>query len=217
MNTPLRATHYTSIKDEIIDSQDTALDLTSQSSNSSSHSSQSSSSVSPLTISSQSSTASSGSGGGGGGGPIGRASASGSRKRSNTDSSKESDDYRTRRQRNNEAVKKSRQRSKAKTEETVERIAKLAKLNEDMERDVDILTKEIRLLSSMYVSHMHHAHAVTVDEDKLMSTDGKVYVELESSSSQWLPWFSSSKLKPQLCGHIIIYKSLAFDYETKLN
>ena len=153
--------------------QDTALDLTSQSSNSSSQSSQSSvPSPSPSSTGDSKSHSA----------KIARKRYRSSNSTSNSSSSgsnKDSDDYRRRRERNNEAVKKSRQRSKLKTEETVERISRLDKVNEAMQQDLDILVKEVRLLSSMYASHMQHAHNVTVDETKLISADGKVYVEVD--------------------------------------
>ncbi|KAI1300005.1 CCAAT/enhancer-binding protein gamma [Halotydeus destructor] len=127
------------------DSDDVALDLSSQSSSSSTHSS----------LSSLSSTLSSSSG-------SKKARASGLR-------SQDGGDYRLKRERNNEAVKKSRAKSRCKLSETLESIDQLSASNEKLLREIDILTKEADIIRCIYVSHMKDAHNRIVADDELIA------------------------------------------------
>ena len=63
---------------------------------------------------------------------------------------KESDEYLLRRERNNIAVKKSREKSRAKAKGTVEKVAKLKAENASLEQQVTILSKELGVLKDLF-------------------------------------------------------------------
>ncbi|ELU14769.1 hypothetical protein CAPTEDRAFT_179985 [Capitella teleta] len=63
------------------------------------------------------------------------------------------DDYHVKRQRNNIAVRKSREKSRAKAQETQERVRLLKKENADLEMKVTLLSKELHLLKDLFLSH----------------------------------------------------------------
>ena len=63
---------------------------------------------------------------------------------------KESDEYLLRRERNNIAVKKSREKSRAKAKGTVEKVAKLKEENASLEQQVTILAKELGVLKDLF-------------------------------------------------------------------
>lgn len=65
----------------------------------------------------------------------------------------DNDDYRKRRERNNEAVKKSRVKSKMRTQETLQRVHKLKTENEMLEEKIKILTKELEFLKELFFAH----------------------------------------------------------------
>lgn len=58
-----------------------------------------------------------------------------------------------RRERNNQAVKKSRQKSKMKTQQMMERVTQLKGENEELEENIKILTKELSVLKDLFVAH----------------------------------------------------------------
>jgi len=68
------------------------------------------------------------------------------------------DDYKNKRARNNEAVKRSRAKTKAKVDETSERVNNLKSENEELETKIKILSKELQLLKDMFVSHAGSTH-----------------------------------------------------------
>lgn len=63
------------------------------------------------------------------------------------------DDYKNKRARNNDAVKRSRAKAKAKVCETSEKVNNLKAENEDLEGKIKILSKELQLLKDMFVAH----------------------------------------------------------------
>ncbi|XP_014670874.1 PREDICTED: CCAAT/enhancer-binding protein gamma-like [Priapulus caudatus] len=67
--------------------------------------------------------------------------------------SKESEEYRKRRQRNNIAVKKSRVNAKMRSQMTMEKVSQLKQENERLESKVKLLTKELGLLRDLLLSH----------------------------------------------------------------
>jgi len=67
--------------------------------------------------------------------------------------SKDSNDYIARRERNNIAVRKSREKSRAKAKETMEQVNKLRKENENLEQKVSILSKELSVLKDLFLAH----------------------------------------------------------------
>lgn len=66
---------------------------------------------------------------------------------------KESEEYRKRRERNNMAVKRSRQKSKTKTMLTQERVNQLRKENESLTKKIEILSKELSFLKELFMNH----------------------------------------------------------------
>ncbi|XP_059055874.1 CCAAT/enhancer-binding protein gamma [Achroia grisella] len=70
-----------------------------------------------------------------------------------SDGSDDDEDYRKRRDRNNEAVKKSRFKSKQRTQETFSRVSKLKEENKVLEEKVKTLTKELQFLKELFLAH----------------------------------------------------------------
>ncbi|XP_063542162.1 CCAAT/enhancer-binding protein gamma-like [Cydia strobilella] len=83
-----------------------------------------------------------------------------------SDADDESDDYRKRRDRNNEAVKKSRFKSKQRTQETFTRVSKLKAENQMLEDKVKTLTKELQFLKELFL-----AQATKAPNPKLEGVD----------------------------------------------
>lgn len=69
---------------------------------------------------------------------------------------KDSDEYRQRRERNNLAVKKSRQRSKQKAMDTQQRVNELKEENERLEAKIKLLSKELSVLKDLFLEHAHN-------------------------------------------------------------
>ncbi|CAG9570784.1 unnamed protein product [Danaus chrysippus] len=70
-----------------------------------------------------------------------------------SDADDEDDDYRKKRDRNNEAVKKSRYKSKQRTQETVVRVNKLKAENQMLEEKVKTLTKDLKFLKDLFMEY----------------------------------------------------------------
>ncbi|KAH9394578.1 hypothetical protein TYRP_004633 [Tyrophagus putrescentiae] len=66
---------------------------------------------------------------------------------------KNSDEYKKRRERNNMAVKKSRNKSKMRTAQTMQRVNELKDENERLETKVKILSKELSFLKDLFLAH----------------------------------------------------------------
>jgi len=76
-------------------------------------------------------------------------------------------EYKRRRERNNEAVKKSRQKSKQKTKAMMDRVDKLRNENDDLEENIKILQKELGILKDLFMAHAGEAHGVRLNETEL--------------------------------------------------
>ena len=63
---------------------------------------------------------------------------------------KDTEEYRERRDRNNEAVKKSREKSRAKAKGTIDRVSRLRSENKELEQQVVILSKELGVLKDLF-------------------------------------------------------------------
>jgi len=61
-----------------------------------------------------------------------------------------SDEYRRRRERNNIAVRKSREKAKVRTKETEDRVKLLARDNDKLRRQIDVLSRELNWLKNVY-------------------------------------------------------------------
>lgn len=79
---------------------------------------------------------------------------------------KSTDDYR-KRERNNQAVKKSRQKTKMKTQQMVDRVSQLRNENEELEENIKILNKELGILKDLFLAHAGNAHGVQLNEAEL--------------------------------------------------
>lgn len=64
---------------------------------------------------------------------------------------KDSAEYRRLRERNNEAVKKSRTKSRMKAQQTQERVAKLRREHEDLVRQVEILKSKLDVYKTLFL------------------------------------------------------------------
>ena len=60
------------------------------------------------------------------------------------------DDYKQQRERNNIAVRKSREKSKQKIEETKKRVAHLKKQNVELVNQIDVLNRELKFLKELF-------------------------------------------------------------------
>lgn len=86
------------------------------------------------------------------------------------------DDYRKRRDRNNQAVKRSRVKSKLRTQQTLERVQKLKTENEMLEEKIKVLTKELGFLKDLFLAHAGSAHGVkieNIDLETLLKDDSR--------------------------------------------
>lgn len=66
---------------------------------------------------------------------------------------KNSEEYLRRRQRNNVAVKKSREKSREKTVYTLQKVEQLKAENEQLETKISLLTKELSVLKDLFMDH----------------------------------------------------------------
>lgn len=66
---------------------------------------------------------------------------------------KNSEEYRQRRERNNLAVRKSREASRKKAKETMDKVSKLRDENRALEQKVTILNKELLVLKDLFMTH----------------------------------------------------------------
>ncbi|XP_026321126.1 CCAAT/enhancer-binding protein gamma-like [Hyposmocoma kahamanoa] len=73
------------------------------------------------------------------------------------------DSYRDHRNKNNEAVKKSRFKSKQRSEETSTRVSKLKAENQILEEKVKSLTKGLQLLKELFLAHTSRTQNITND------------------------------------------------------
>ncbi|XP_034826483.1 CCAAT/enhancer-binding protein homolog 2-like [Maniola hyperantus] len=105
-----------------------------------------------------------------------------------SDADDEDDDYRRKRDRNNEAVKKSRYKSKQRTQETFTRVNKLKAENQALEEKVKTLTKDLQFLKELfmeYASNSDNPKFEGIDLEKLLEDvpDDKKGSSSKSSSS----------------------------------
>lgn len=65
----------------------------------------------------------------------------------------EHEEYQEKRARNNIAVKKSREKSRLKQRETLEKVNRLRSENQDLEMKVTLLSKELQVLRNLFLEH----------------------------------------------------------------
>jgi len=66
---------------------------------------------------------------------------------------KDTEEYKRLRERNNEAVKKSRTKTKLRTQKTLDKVEKLRGENSKLEEKISGLKKELDLLKELFISH----------------------------------------------------------------
>lgn len=110
---------------------------------------------------------------------------------------KNSDEYRKRRERNNLAVKKSRTKSKLKSIETSQTVSMLKAENDHLQREVELLSRELRCLKDIFVAHAINAHGIKISEcDLNLLTGPEVHqARVESPRSAYSP-VSPSPMSP---------------------
>ncbi|XP_050096219.1 CCAAT/enhancer-binding protein 2 [Anopheles aquasalis] len=74
------------------------------------------------------------------------------KRKSTTATDEEDDEYRKKRDRNNQAVKRSRVKSKMKTEETQQRVNELRVKNQLLEDKIDNQRKELKFLKELFLT-----------------------------------------------------------------
>ena len=77
----------------------------------------------------------------------------GSRKAADSGAEGKDSEYLNKRARNNEAVKRSREKARLKAKETTERVTKLKTENEKLEERIKLLSKELTFLKDIFLAH----------------------------------------------------------------
>lgn len=86
---------------------------------------------------------------------------------------KTSEEYKKRRERNNEAVKKSRNKSKQRTQLTLQRVVDLKAENDRLATRVNLLSKELNFLKDLFLTHAGTANgSVNVQNELNMFHQG---------------------------------------------
>jgi len=94
---------------------------------------------------------------------------------------KDTAEYVEKRERNNEAVKKSREKSREQAKHTVEKVTKLRSENEHLEQQVEILSKELVVLKDLFKM----VHADSVDgQCPISGAEAGIKTESTTSSTQ---------------------------------
>lgn len=105
-------------------------------------------------------------------------------KGSNKAVTKGSDEYLRKRARNNEAVRKSRVKSKKKIEETQLRVNMLTKENGELKTKVTLLTKELNVLRSLFANGgLTIPEHVTVEKTLEINTEPSGSTTIKSETS----------------------------------
>jgi len=76
-------------------------------------------------------------------------------------------DYLAKRSRNNEAVRRSREKARMKAKETNDRVSQLKQENEMLEERIKLLTKELTFLKDIFLAHADSKHGITADDLEL--------------------------------------------------
>jgi len=81
----------------------------------------------------------------------------------------EDPEYSIKRAKNNDAVKKSREKTRQKAKETMEKVSELRQENEMLEERIKLLSKELTFLKDIFMAHAGSAHGITVDDLEIKS------------------------------------------------
>ena len=74
---------------------------------------------------------------------------------------KSKSDYSSKRERNNEAVRRSREKARQKAKETQERVTKLRVENEELEERIKLLSKELSFLKDVFMAQTGKEEYIT--------------------------------------------------------
>lgn len=110
--------------------------------------------------------------------------------------SKESEEYRKRRARNNIAVRKSRTKTKLRTIDTLKRVNELKAENENLEVKVKLLSKELSLLKDLFLAHAGHMPDTT-GSDTNCANDGTSCCALTNRSLKDHGYAADSSIKAE--------------------
>nr|XP_039256809.1 uncharacterized protein LOC120333447 [Styela clava] len=108
---------------------------------------------------------------------------------------KNSEEYIRRRQRNNVAVKKSREKTREKSVYTLQKVEQLKEENEQLESKISILTKELSVLKDLFMDHARGfctGGNVNIDAEKLESLLGCKIIRKHSDSEPGTSSMSSA-------------------------
>ena len=99
------------------------------------------------------------------------------------------EDYRKRRDRNNQAVKRSRVKSKLRTQQTLERVNQLKTENELLEEKIKMLTKELGFLKDLFLAHasgssQHSINFQDLDLNSLLAEDKSTVDILKTTTAE---------------------------------
>jgi len=72
--------------------------------------------------------------------------------------------YTEKRSKNNDAVKKSREKTRMKAKETMEKVSILKQENEMLEERIKLLHKELVFLKDIFMAHAGSSHGITVED-----------------------------------------------------
>lgn len=101
----------------------------------------------------------------------------------------DNEDYRKRRDRNNLAVKRSRVKSKLRTQQTLERVNQLKTENELLEEKIKMLTKELGFLKDLFIAHaggssQHSINIQDLDLNVLLAEEKSTEVSLKTTTTK---------------------------------
>jgi len=74
------------------------------------------------------------------------------------------EEYFNKRARNNDAVKRSRQKAREKANETNNRVQKLKNENEKLEEKIKLLSKELTFLKDIFLAHAGTSHGISFED-----------------------------------------------------
>ncbi|XP_011704573.1 PREDICTED: CCAAT/enhancer-binding protein gamma isoform X2 [Wasmannia auropunctata] len=99
------------------------------------------------------------------------------------------EDYRKRRDRNNQAVKRSRVKSKMRTQQTLERVNQLKTENELLEEKIKMLTKELGFLKDLFIAHaggssQHSINIQDLDLNALLAEEKPTEDSLKTTTTK---------------------------------
>jgi len=90
--------------------------------------------------------------------------------------------YKEKRNKNNDAVKKSRLKTKTKSEETMGKVANLKKENELLEDRIQLLSKELTFLKDIFLAHATRNHGIDPSHlgllTNLLHDDGQAVMDM---------------------------------------